>query len=749
MDLRERIVAFQQRRDRAAILDDQALAEARHVRAGGPLAGSDHRVLGLFHYLRYVLSPYGRGADDLRLALESLVAAGSVPRPLCWLVEPDPEALTAFLDKRNAAHAQALTASVDRLDADLLDTAIDGLRQLAKCASEDAPIRFDVLSNFCVALWIRFERTGDLADLDEGAAAARDLTTAQRPGALANAALLLGARHAARYDRRDLDDQIAVLERALVVAATGDHDLARYGGDLADAVRIRFEIDSEVTDLDRAIDLYQQALEVAPAGHPDNAALLACMADCLSRRFRYSNDPGDLHGAVEAGRRALSVADRTGPAWSAIADRVGGTLIDRFTRLGVADDLDEGLGLQRMSIVDPVAAGSRLPTHLINYGHGLLRAFAWRGTPADLDTAIKVVRAASSRVPAASPEHPIAANVLSVALFQRFELRGRPEDLTDAISACRTAVTGLSERDPRRASYLSGLAVMLLRHFTRADAAPALDEAVAVAAEAVRLTALGDANRPRHLNNLGIALLERHDRDNTEADLDRAIVVLRDAVESESPHSPERAIYLTNLATSVRLRESAEQAMEYARAALAATAPGDVERCNRMLALSAVLADAGRRADAVVLLREAALRSTGPADHRMRAAIGWADMAGSDERLEALTTVIGLLPELAWHGLDRAVQEQRLRDRPLLVGQAAGHAVDAGRPGLAVELLEQGRTVIWSHLVRARTPLARIEAAHPVLAERLLTVRRLLDSGTGPGITDPVRPWAARAVVTG
>jgi hypothetical protein len=66
---------------------------------------------------------------------------------------------------------------------------------------------------------------------------------------------------------------------------------------------------------------------------------------------------------------------------------------------------------------------------------------------------------------------------------------------------------------------------------------------------------------------------------------------------------------------------------------------------------------------------------------------------------------------------------------PHVASDASACAVADDAPGRAVELLEQGRGVLWSQMLDARTERTALRAARPDLAERLRTVRNELDRG--------------------
>src|SRR5262249_16117715 len=63
---------------------------------------------------------------------------------------------------------------------------------------------------------------------------------------------------------------------------------------------------------------------------------------------------------------------------------------------------------------------------------------------------------------------------------------------------------------------------------------------------------------------------------------------------------------------------------------------------------------------------------------------------------------------------------------------AAACAIAANQLDRAVELLEQGRGVLWSQLLETHTDLDALRQADPELAARLDTVRAALDHPTPP-----------------
>ena len=87
-----------------------------------------------------------------------------------------------------------------------------------------------------------------------------------------------------------------------------------------------------------------------------------------------------------------------------------------------------------------------------------------------------------------------------------------------------------------------------------------------------------------------------------------------------------------------------------------------------------------------------------------------------------------LLPDYAWRGLPRSIRQRRLKEATGLAADAASIAISMKRLELAVELLEQGRSILWSQQLQTRTPLDRLRQVAPGLAATMENTRTLLDA---------------------
>lgn len=133
-------------------------------------------------------------------------------------------------------------------------------------------------------------------------------------------------------------------------------------------------------------------------------------------------------------------------------------------------------------------------------------------------------------------------------------------------------------------------------------------------------------------------------------------------------------------------------------------------------------------AEAERLLREAAGSSSVTPRVRLDALRSLARLqtesvsASSTQVAQTYRAAVALMPVVAARELHRSDRERLLADCSGLPSEAAAAAIAASDPFGAVEVLETGRSVIWSQLLQARTDLSRLAAAAPDLAERFTTV---------------------------
>ncbi|KAJ7016823.1 hypothetical protein C8F04DRAFT_1406555 [Mycena alexandri] len=127
------------------------------------------------------------------------------------------------------------------------------------------------LSRLALALWTRFEQTGQLTDLEESIA----------------------------FDRQALE------------LRPGSHpDQSGSLNNLANVLETRFEQTGQLADLDESIALHREALELRPGSHRNQSSSLNNLANALATRFKQTGQLADLEESIAFRRQALEL--RTG-----------------------------------------------------------------------------------------------------------------------------------------------------------------------------------------------------------------------------------------------------------------------------------------------------------------------------------------------------------------------------------------------------------------------------------------------------
>lgn len=231
--------------------------------------------------------------------------------------------------------------------ADDLDESVSALRQAADIAARtgDVHIGDSTRVRLGFALLAVFERTSDLAALDEALAIGRGdgLHAVRHPhedrvrtipalpaddwrqgirreGGKTRAALtsILAHTLCTRYEQTDdfadLDDALtlAMTASALVTEAEPDRRV-EITTNLGRIHALRHLRTGDRTDLDRAVAAIDEVLALLPLGHPTRPVTLKSLTVLLTRRFHESQNPADIDRAIQAAGEALESAPADEP----------------------------------------------------------------------------------------------------------------------------------------------------------------------------------------------------------------------------------------------------------------------------------------------------------------------------------------------------------------------------------------------------------------------------------------------------
>ncbi|KAG2741922.1 hypothetical protein P692DRAFT_20749675, partial [Suillus brevipes Sb2] len=280
-----------------------------------------------------------------------------------------------------------------------------------------------------------------------------------------------------------------------------------------------------------------------------------------------------------------------------------------------------------------------------------------------------------------------------------------------------------------------------------------LDQAIALHREALALHPVGHTDRSMSLNNFANRLSTRFDYRGDAEDLDQAIALHREALALRPVGHPDRPTSLITLAIDLSTRcdhqgntEGLDESRENLRCALTLSTQHDPRRLKVHESLATVylsfhrsgLGVPGEDTDSlnVVMhhLKAAANFVPGGLLFRLRAALRWvhrADKHRHGTELEAYGTSMQLMDAYMSATASVSSRHSAMKDFPsTLAVDAASCALRSGDVRRAVELLEQGRTIIWTQMTRLRTPLDSLQTHSDhaaVLTKRFGDLSSLLD----------------------
>ncbi|MGW4380126.1 CHAT domain-containing protein [Kitasatospora sp. NPDC004531] len=605
----------------------------------------------------------------------------------------------------------ALTAVLQALSeqtgpADALADAVDLTRRALADLPEDHPQRVRLLADLALALHALAVRTGEPGLLAEAVPVCREAVALAGPDhphhndVLAALTAVLQALSEQAGPAGPPAEAVEITRRAVARVPHGHPHRAALLNNLGLALRALFDRTGEPPLLAEAEEVCREALAATPEDSPDLTGRWNNLALVLRARSEQDGDVDRLAEAVAASRRTVELTPADSPELAGRMNNLSVALRTLAKRTGDVVPLTEAVGITRRVVALARDDDPYLPSYLSNLGLAL-RALAERtGDTTALAEAADVSRRA---VRSSAPDHPHRAGHLSYLGLVLLELARRTGDvdlLMEAMEVATDAVAELPEDHPERAAYLNNLSAVL-----HAGTPETRAWAVELSREAVALTPADDPSYTRRVSNLGGLLQELAEQNGDLGLLVEAVAVGRRALAGTPEDHPQHASFQSNLGHA--LRALADHTGERTLAAEA------LERFR----------SAGRSTAGEVLVRVQALREVAVL------------ASGTAEALAAVETAVGLLPQISPRTLTDDDRRHQVRRLGSLAGVAAAAALNAGRPGRAVELLEATRGTLAAGTIDARgDDLVRLAAHHEELAREFTALRERIDALDSPAV---------------
>jgi hypothetical protein len=324
--------------------------------------------------------------------------------------------------------------------------------------------------------------------------------------------------------------------------------------------------------------------------------------------------------------------------------------------------------------------------------------------------------------PNGHPDKPSWLNNLGGSLLVRYEDLEDISDVENSISLLEDAMRLTSGDQPDKPVILQDRDTSLSRRFEKLGELSDIEKSISIGGDAVRLTSDGHPEKPSRFSTLGLSLSSRFLRLVDLSDINDAIPMVEDAVRLIPDGHSSKPSMLINLAILLFTRFQRDGSSD----------PSSSDLRNTTLHSS-----------------RAARSSSGQSADRFRASQLWIQYARHLQHdpqsiLDAYTVAIDLLPQLAWMGLPLNYRHHELLKAADIVRDAAATGLDACRPDTAVEWLEQGRSVVWNQLSQLRTPVDKLRASYPELADQLERVSHQLEHASArekPAMNKLMNDW--------
>lgn len=483
------------------------------------------------------------------------------------------------------------------------------------------------------------------------------------------------------------------------LAQDSDQNNAYHLISLGDTLLERFNRFGSLEDVESAISSYERAVQLTSDDHPDKPSYICKLGNSFISRFERTGYPDNLARAISSHQKAVQLTPDDHPDKPSYLCDLGNAFRTRFQRLGSLEDMEKAILNQREAVQLTLDGHPRKSNRLFDLGRMLKERFMRLGTLEDLENALSSQQQAIQLLSDTDPDKLGYLSELANMLMMRFERLGTAEDLERAISNLQTAVQFTPDSNPQKPNRLIQLGNAHQKRFDRLKSPEDLDNSFSNHKKAVDLTPDGHPNKPAHLRNLQRALQNRPEHLQNKEDMEVVITGQQRAIQLLPDGHPDKASHLTSLGAMLQMHPMH-------------------------------LNDPYVSTDALSAYKQAATSPTGPPTIRFNAALRWAECAeaSSVSPLPAFTCAIDLLSRIAWLGLRVTDQRTMLADSGGVVRDAVAAAIRHQEYEAAIELAEQGRSIMWQNLLNHRMPLDELHVEHPELASRLQTTSQKMDS---------------------
>ncbi|KAF8597786.1 hypothetical protein BDV93DRAFT_562009 [Ceratobasidium sp. AG-I] len=698
--LRNLIIAYGRRFEKYGRARDinSAIEYQRQIIA---CTGNTHEIYGILlaelsNFLAIRYSESG-DLDDIQGAVE----CGT--RALCFIPESDVNR-TNLLTSLGESHRRRF-GRLDELED--ISKAIDCHNQAVQLTPKGHPELPDRLSNLGNSYQCQFERLRELEDINKAIVCqtqAVQLTPegdSELPGLLSD----LGRSHWSRFQHRgeleDISNAINRHNQAIQLIPDGDPNMPGQLNNLGSSHLSRFERLNELEDINKSIDCHNESVQRTPEGDQNMPGRLSNLGIAYQCRFERLYNLEDISKAIDCHNQAVQLTPEEHPGLPGRLDNLGSSYQCQFERLDELENISKAIDCQSRAVQLTPEGHPELPNILSNLGTSYHCRFEHLGEVEDINKAIDCKTQAVHLTPEGRLDTSDILGNLGDSHMCRFQHLGELEDLSKAIDCQVQAVHLTTEGHPRMPCQLGNLGCSYMLRFERLGEVEDISRAIENLTRAAQLAPEGHWNVPRHSTMLGSAYMSRFERLGELEDAESAIKAHNQALQLLPQSHPMTPNIQLNLGVFYFTRLIEFQ---------------NFQDCLK----------------ALECLNAAALSSNGSPSVRLAASRNLARLLSISDRSASLPAhyiAMQLLPEVVWLGMTSRRRYELISEIGAVAVEAAAAAISSKEYALALEWLEQGRSIVWNQTLQIRTPFNVLVTIDSDLAQKLRQVAKQLETG--------------------
>lgn len=382
------------------------------------------------------------------------------------------------------------------------------------------------------------------------------------------------------------------------------------------------------------------------------------------------------------------------------------TYVNQYQRTRELRQLDAAIAYELQAVKTTSPEGPQYPVYLVNLGTWYILRYQNLEDLTDLGQALYHLERSELLT---GNDHSVKSrlhSMLGEVYRIQFDVFRRLEDIDKAIEHQANAVSRTPDSNPDKYAVLQNLGNSFDSRFKHTSDLSDLDQAIYYMEHATKCYSEKHPNRWAIFSSLGNLHYARHYPQEgrfSPPDLDQAILYKLKANLDLPDHHAAKCEVLNTLASQLRDRYKLSH-----------------NENDRLVAVDSS--------------RQAAQSKTGHPRERSKAARFWAMMLVGNGQikpgLDVYQYFMELVPLVVWLGLKvlgRFEHTSYVTDTAL---EACCFAALHSEYRRALELLEQGRCIIWNQILQLRTPLDELKLVDPTLAKRLASVSKELHDAT-------------------